>query len=247
MDVEGILILSAALPCLVPSHVQAESLPPLEVATFSMASESEGLPQDWRPLTFEGVDRHTEYKLTRDGDTVVVMARAQASGSGLTRSLRIDLNRYPIIRWRWRVANVLRRADVAHRQSDDASARLLIFFAFEPSAAGLLDRARYEAARLLYGAYPPHSGIAYLWDNTLAPGAVLANPYSEQVKMIVVESGDANLNRWVEETRNVYADYLAAFGTEPPPVSSIAIMTDTDVTRETATAYYGDIVFTSSP
>ncbi len=247
MDVEGFFPLLAALLCLAPVHTHGETLPPLQVAAFSLASEGEASPENWQPLTFDGIDRHTDYRLIRDGDTVVVMAWAQASGSGLTRALRFSLSEYPVVRWRWRIANTLKTADIARQQGDDASARLLIFFAYEPGAAGLLDRARYEAARILYGAYPPHSGITYVWDNTRPPGTVLANPYARQVKMIVVESGDAKLNQWVEEERNVYADYRAAFGAEPPPVLSIAIMTDTDVTRETATAYYGDIVFKPPP
>jgi hypothetical protein len=61
--------------------------------------------------------------------------------------------------------------------------------------------------------------------------------------MIVVESGAADLNRWVTEERNVYEDYKAAFGDEPSLISGVAIMTDTDNTGESATAFYGDIVF----
>jgi hypothetical protein len=41
----------------------------------------------------------------------------------------------------------------------------------------------------------------------------------------------------------VLDDYRTAFGDDPPPVNSIAIMTDTDNTDGEATAYYGDIVF----
>jgi len=37
-------------------------------------------------------------------------------------------------------------------------------------------------------------------------------------------------------------DYKQAFGKEPPMISGIAIMTDTDNTGESATAYYGDIL-----
>ena len=61
--------------------------------------------------------------------------------------------------------------------------------------------------------------------------------------MIVVESGEAKLNQWVNEERNIYEDYKKAFGEEPPMISGFAIMTDTDNTGESATAYYGDIVF----
>jgi hypothetical protein len=72
---------------------------------------------------------------------------------------------------------------------------------------------------------------------------MVPNPYTDRVMMFVVESGSAKLNQWVNEERNVYEDYKKAFGEEPPMISGIAIMTDTDNTGEKATAYYGDILF----
>jgi hypothetical protein len=47
----------------------------------------------------------------------------------------------------------------------------------------------------------------------------------------------------VSKKRNVYEDYKKAFGQEPPMISGVAIMTDTDNTGESAVAYYGDILF----
>jgi hypothetical protein len=51
---------------------------------------------------------------------------------------------------------------------------------------------------------------------------------------------------WVDEERNIYEDYKKAFGEEPPMINGVAIMSDTDNTKEQATAYYGDIVFQKS-
>jgi hypothetical protein len=61
--------------------------------------------------------------------------------------------------------------------------------------------------------------------------------------MIVVESGPARLNRWVQEKRNILEDYRKAFGNPPPLISGVAVMTDSDNTGESATAHYGDIIF----
>ena len=90
---------------------------------------------------------------------------------------------------------------------------------------------------------PPLAAINYIWESTTPKGTIVPNPYAEQVKMIVVESGRVLINQWVNEERNVYEDYRKAFGEEPPMVSGVAIMTDTDNTGESAIAYYGDIVF----
>jgi hypothetical protein len=47
----------------------------------------------------------------------------------------------------------------------------------------------------------------------------------------------------VTEERNLYQDYKHAFGEEPPMISGVAVVTDTDNTGESAVAYYGDILF----
>jgi len=57
---------------------------------------------------------------------------------------------------------------------------------------------------------------------------------------------EVRLNQWVTEERNLYEDYKKAFGLEPPMISGVAIMTDTDNTGDSATAFYGDIVFKKS-
>jgi len=61
--------------------------------------------------------------------------------------------------------------------------------------------------------------------------------------MVVVQSGNHRARHWVKEERNVLLDFREAFKAEPPMISSVAIMTDTDNTNESATAWYGDIVF----
>ena len=105
----------------------------------------------------------------------------------------------------------------------------------------MTERARYGAARLLYGEYPPHSGLNYIWENKAPVGTIVSNPFIARVKMIVVESGAARLNQWLRYERNIVDDYRKAFGEDPPAISGIAIMTDTDNTGESAVAWYGNI------
>jgi hypothetical protein len=61
--------------------------------------------------------------------------------------------------------------------------------------------------------------------------------------MIVIQSGSDHLNEWMTEERNIYEDYEKAFDESPPKISGVAIMTDTDNTKESAIAYFGDIIF----
>lgn len=55
--------------------------------------------------------------------------------------------------------------------------------------------------------------------------------------------GSGSHDRGRKRPGQVYEDYKMAFGEEPLMISGVAIMTDTDNTKEQATAYYGDILF----
>ena len=226
-----------------PLKIFAQSQTIIAVGKFSGASPGDSLPSEWKPLTFKKIERHTIYRLVRENDTVVIKALAEASASGLTREIKINSKEYPIVQWRWRVNNILKKGDVHKKEGDDYPARIYITFKYDPSKLGFFEKAKYEAVKLLYGQYPPQSAINYIWESKAPMGTIVPNPYTDRVKMIVVESGEAKLNQWVNEERNIYEDYKKAFGEEPPMISGVAIMTDTDNTGEIAIAYYGDILF----
>ena len=226
-----------------PVAIQAQSQATIEVGKFSAGTVGQNLPDGWKPLTFRKIEKHTTYTLVRDDDTVVVKAVAEASASGLTREIKINPEEYPIVQWRWKVSNILKKGDVHKKEGDDYPARIYITFEYDSSKLGFFEKAKYEAIRLLYGEYPPLAAINYIWESKAPVGTMVPNPYTDRVMMFVVESGSAKLDQWVSEERNVYEDYKKAFKEEPPMISGVAIMTDTDNTGETATAYYGDIMF----
>ncbi len=224
----------------------ADSPSALRVGQFSRAKAGGPFPDSWKPLTFENIDAHTAYALVGDDGIVVLKAESRNASSGLTREIAIDPKRYPIVEWRWKVGNVLRNGDVTRKSGDDYPARLYITFAYDSDRVGLFEQTTFEAARLLYGRYPPIGAINYIWESQSPVGTMVPNPYTDRVRMIVVESGRDNVGRWMTESRNIYDDYRAAFGEDPPMISGVAVMTDTDNTHESAVAWFGDIVFKAS-
>ena len=236
-----VLVLAYPLAALAQSNEQ------LLVGAFSQAKPGEALPADWEPLTFEKILTHTQYALVKHGDQVVVKATSRESSSGITRAITIDPKEYPIVQWSWKVENILKNGDVTKKSGDDYPARLYITFEYDSNKVGFFEKAKYEAANLLYGQYPPIGAINYIWESKSPIGIMVANPYTDRVKMIVIESGETRLKEWITEEQNVYEDYKKAFGEEPPKISGVAIMTDTDNTKENAVAYFGDIVFKKLP
>ncbi|MEP6702491.1 MAG: DUF3047 domain-containing protein [Betaproteobacteria bacterium] len=226
----------AQTPSLTPG-----SAPTLVVGDFA-ASKSGALPDDWRPLTFPDIKSHTRYAAVPDSQFgQVVEAKANASASGLMRKVDLDPRAWPTLQWRWKTDRLVAKADSSRKDGDDYPTRIYVSFAYDPRRVSLLERARYGAAKLFYGEYPPQSGLNYIWDNKLPVESIVTNAYTQRVRMIVVQSGPDKLGQWLSYERNIVDDYRKAFGEDPPKISGIAIMTDTDNTGDSVTAWYGDI------
>jgi hypothetical protein len=215
----------------------------VEVGRFTAPAEPDALPAGWEPLTFRKIPRSTRYSVVRDGEGWVLKAESEAAASALYRRLELDLHAHPRLTWRWKIDNVLVKGDARRREGDDYPARVYVTFRYDPAQASPWQKAKYEAYRQLYGAYPPHAALNYIWDNRLPPGTMLDNAYTDRAKMIVVRSGAAEVGRWVTETRNVVDDYRRLFGGDPPPIAGVAVMTDTDDTAERAVAWYDALAF----
>ena len=225
------------------ASARAQSGAVLEVGKFSSAESGGSLPAEWKPLTFKNIEKHTVYSLVKDGDGVVVKAESRASASGLIREIKINPREYPIVQWRWKAGNILKKGDVRRKEGDDYPARIYITFEYDPKKLSFVDRTKYGLVKAFYGQYPPLVALNYIWESRAVKGTLVPNPFTDRAMMIVVESGEEKLNQWVNEERNVYEDYKKAFGEEPPMISGVAIMTDTDNTGESAVGFYGDIVF----
>ena len=233
----------AGLACLalLASPCPAGEVAPL-VPPFSDQAVGAQIPHEWSSITFRKSPRHTQYSLVREEGTVVIRAQAQASASALTHRLHVDVKDFPILRWRWKIEHVLATSDIARKQGDDYPARMYVTFDLDPKRNSMGERMRHRAAELLFGGELPYSGLCYVWDRRAAVGTTAPNAYTANVRMIVIESGPQRAGQWVEERRNVFEDYRAAFGSDPPPMAGVAIMTDTDDTGESVTAWYGDVL-----
>ena len=232
--------ISTLVLCLLPMALCASS-GEIVVGGFSSMTPGQAVT-GWAPMTFDKIDAHTVYTLVTDDGRTVLQATSHASASGMIRELSVDPETYPLIQWRWKVATILEKGDVRKKSGDDYPARIYITFAEDPAKLSFFQRARLSAIKLIYGKTPPAAALSYIWGNHAETGSIHPNPYTDRVQMIVVDSGTAHLNQWRTVERDLVADFREAFGSEPPPISGIAVMTDTDNTAGSATAWYGDII-----
>ena len=217
----------------------------VKVAEFSKLKPNTTLEGGWEPLTFESIETKTAYFVVTDENKSVVKAISNSSASGMVLRKKLDVYKTPILRWQWKIDNVITKADLKTKEGDDYPARIYVTFDFDKDKLSTFERFKVGLYETFYGETPPLAVLNYVWDNKYPVNTISDNAYTDRVKMIVVRSGASSVSQWMSEQRNILEDYKKAFGEPPSSISGIAIMTDTDNTGSAATAYYGDITFSA--
>jgi Protein of unknown function (DUF3047) len=200
------------------------SLPAAHAGELRLGNFSAGNLSGWQDETFRG-KAHTSYRLVVADGRTVIEAHSHNAASGLLKKIDLDPKTYPILSWSWKIGHTLKREDVTKKTGDDFAARVYVVF---PSFFFWRTRA-----------------INYVWSANIPKNSAVPNSYTGNAIVLAVESGQENVGRWVNEKRNIYDDYKRVFGEEPPPIGAVAIMTDTDDTRDDVTGWYGDITISS--
>ncbi len=169
-------------------------------------------PASWRPLPGGGV-----------------AVEGMGQGSFVWRSLGGAAG---CLGWRWRVAEGPPPMDLTRRGTDRALSVTVGFAGFPPGATAV-QRTRHAVAQAAAGGRPlPRSVLVYVWGGTAQQSGFFPSPYAHGLaKIRILRPADAPRGVWAEERVDLAADWRAAFGGEPPPVTEIAITTDVDDSR----------------
>jgi hypothetical protein len=190
--------------------------------------------KNWKPFYFPNIERHTRYSIVTEGTENYLRAESHASASGLVLDKEFNVYEYPKVRWRWKVENVYHKGDAHTRAGDDYPMRIFIIFKHDSDKAAPLEFFEHIIASQISEEYPPHSGLNYVWASKEYPENIITSPYTDWVKMILIEKGEVNTGRWIEEEVDVVDDYARAFGEKPPKIAELAIMNDSDNTGESS-------------
>jgi len=191
---------------------------------------------NWKPLTFPKIERHTTYSIDENDSLTFLKAKTSGSASGIIFKESFNVYETPIVEWRWLVSNVFEEGNALEKSGDDYPIRIYIIFKYDPDKAGFFESAKYEAAKLIYDEYPPHSSLNYIWANREPKTDIIPNAYTNKAQMIALEWGSDYVGQWRNENVNLLEDYRMAFNEDPPAEASLAIMADSDNTGESATA-----------
>jgi hypothetical protein len=192
---------------------------------------------NWEPLTFPKIIKHSTYTIITEKGRSFLKAESHGSASAIIYRKTWNVYEYPHLRWKWKVDNVFKKGDIQDKSGDDYPIRVYVTFQYDPERATVEERLEYGIAKALYGKYPPHSTLNYVWTGQDIAERIITSPYTDRAKIIILENGGSRIGMWVEETVNILDDYRAAFGKDPPQTAGIAIMNDSDNTGEMAVSY----------
>jgi hypothetical protein len=194
----------------------------------------------WQPLYLPGKPA-TRYSWTEKDGRPALEASSERSASIWRKRLEPAQGGVGEVRFSWWAQGLIADASVADVDREDAVARVIFGFGGDVDKLPLRTRMKFELAQALTGEAPPYATLMYVWDSQLPVGTVVINPRSDRIRKIVVDSGPAQLRRWRDHRRDLAADFRLAFGEEPGPLTSMAVMTDSDNSRASARTWYGAV------
>ncbi len=175
----------------------------------------------WQSRSFQG---ETEYRIAPDNGRTALRAVSEAAASGLYREIVVDLTETPYLHWSWKVDNILEGIDELTKAGDDFPARVYVVV----SGGALFWRTRT---------------LVYVWSSHQPVDSLWHNPFTGNARHIALRSGPEQLGQWLDERRDLRADWRRAFGEDIVRIDAVALMTDTDNSGLAASAWYGDIRF----
>lgn len=196
---------------------KASSPETIAIAQFS-AMDLDG----WENKSFAG---ETQYSLKNDVGSPYLQAESSQSASALYKKIKVNINETPYLNWSWRIDKALSNLKEKEKSGDDYAARLYVVFktGYTPLSAKALN---------------------YVWSSNESPDDYWPNAYTKKAIMIPLRTNQDNMQTWQNEKINIKKDLIKYFDKPPQYIDGVAIMTDTDNSKSSARASYGDIYFT---
>jgi Protein of unknown function (DUF3047) len=224
-------------------HLRSPCSLVLAVLVAACAGPTGRAPADsagWHSVVLPG-KAETRYRWVAKEGRPAIEALSERSASMWRRRLALEPGQFRSVSFSWWVPELIAGADPSKIDSEDSPVRVVFGFGGDGSRLSVRTRALFDLAEALTGEQPPFATLMYIWVPEAPIDSVIVNPRSDRIRKIVVDSGPAGLGRWQEHRRNLIDDYRRAFGEDPGPLVSVAVMTDSDNTRSQALAWYGSI------
>jgi hypothetical protein len=198
----------------------------LVIDRFNPADKG-SLPAGWQGRNDAETEKAKKiYKVSVEGTNAYLSAESKGDAVQIGKKMEIDLMKYPVLKWRWKVIKLCKGGDERYKKTGDSAAAVYVVF---PT----------------WKMWKPKA-LKYVWSaSELAKGYRTESPYSSDTKIVVLENRHSPLDTWVQEKVNVLSDYEKCWGKKLEEVKLIGLMSDSDNTASEAIAAYDDLEMAS--
>ena len=184
----------------------------------------QGIPPGWRAYETPGGHPRYDFTVVEDAGHRALRMRSESEHSTIAHELTVDLAATPVLTWWWKIVSFPAGAELRERATSDATGHLFVIWPRFPEML---------RSRL----------IGYVWEPKAPADAIFTSKKTGTVSYVVLRSGREGVGAWVEEHRDVAADYRKIYGGDPPNPPALALSIDTNDTRSRAESLFGPIAF----
>ncbi len=190
----------------------------------------------WEEITFDGY-------IENDWTEVEGGVRVVSDGgiSIIFRRLDADLEKTPILTWRWRTDNAPAPTDLSKRSGEDRALSVYVAFPHESDRATLAESLRYNVLRLAQGEDTPGRILSFVWGGMRPRGSLLKRSGTNALR--ILRTPEDAVDTWLEERLDIVAEFRESFGWDPPNPTHVGITSDSDDTGRAIDAMVVDIEY----
>ncbi|MGH7339267.1 MAG: DUF3047 domain-containing protein, partial [Candidatus Rokuibacteriota bacterium] len=157
----GVPLAILALAADVPAELRT-----VVVEDWSRQSEGRpGIPEGWAGHSWGGPKY--DFAVIGDGATRVLRLRSRGDNSTISKEIKLDVRKLPVLTWRWKIVTLPAGGDCRRKAADDEAGQVYVVFSRFPAAV----RSRI---------------IGYVWDTTAPVGTIAKSESSGLVTYVVV-------------------------------------------------------------
>ena len=173
------------------------------------------------------IKKKTNYSIIKENGESYLKAEAEGQASGLGREIKVDLDKTPFLNITWKVEQGIPGIKENSKKGHDFAARVSIIKEV--------------------GALPwQKKAMNYVFSSNEKTNSHWTGPYRKQIIDYVASSlVDSKENSWVTVKLNVKEHFKKFLDLDLGEIDGVAIMTDTDNTKQKAVSYYKNIYFSN--
>ncbi len=211
------------------------------VETWPQPSGPKEAPAGWELQESTGSISEGDITVEDEEGKAILHLKSRDSSYLIGReNLEIDLQKTPLLTWRWKVRTLPMGADARDTNAIDSGIALHV--TFDPEEAG------------------ERRAIGYLWNGSTPRCSYLLNPRENSffkrrafrlagvpvTWFVILQNEESPTDVWLTETRDVAEDYRQIFNAPPPSVAAVAVQIDSGDTGTSAESFAGPIAFQMS-